>query len=85
MLSELKWVDLVRACSVASGVSNPMTLWTRACQAPLSMGILQERILEWWPRPSPGHLSDPGIEPASLLSPELAGEVFTTSTIWEAQ
>ena len=29
-----------------------MTLWTRACQAPLSMGILQERILEWVAIPS---------------------------------
>ena len=24
-----------------------VTLWTIACQAPLSMGILQARILEW--------------------------------------
>ena len=24
-----------------------VTLWTVACQAPLSMGILQVRILEW--------------------------------------
>ena len=88
MLRELKWVGLVKQCvpgSVASGVSSPMTPWTRACQAPLSMGILQARILEWWPCPSPGHLSDPGIKPASLLSLELAGEVFTTSAIWEAQ
>ena len=50
MLRELKWVGLVKQCvpgSVASGVSSPMTPWTRACQAPLSMGILQARILEW--------------------------------------
>ena len=29
-------------------------------------------------------LPDPGIEPASLLSPELAGRFFTTSTTWNA-
>ena len=35
------------ACLVASVVSDSVTLWTMACQAPLSMGILQARILEW--------------------------------------
>jgi len=29
------------------------TLWTVALQAPLSMGILQARILEWVAMPSP--------------------------------
>jgi len=28
-------------------MSNSATSWTVACQAPLSMGILQARILEW--------------------------------------
>ena len=28
-------------------------------------GILQARILEWLPFPSPGDLTDPGIEPGS--------------------
>ena len=48
-------------------------------------GILQARILEWVPRPPPGDLPDPGIEPASLMSPELAGGFFTTSASWEAR
>ena len=42
---------------------------------------------EYWsglPFPSPGDLPNPGIEPASLASPALAGEFFTTSTTWEA-
>ena len=42
---------------------------------------------EHWSRlpcPSPGDLSDPGIEPVSLMSPALAGRFFTTSTTWEA-
>ena len=32
----------------------------------------------------PGDLPDPGIEPASLVSPALEGGFFTTSTTWEA-
>ena len=32
-------------------------------------GILQARILEWLPLPTPGNLPNPGIEPASLASP----------------
>ena len=31
-----------------------------------------------------GDLPDPGIKPASLMSPALAGGFFTTSTTWEA-
>ena len=34
--------------------------------------ILQARILEWGPFPSPGDLPDAGMEPTSLMSPALA-------------
>ena len=37
------------------------------------------------PFPSPGDLPNPGIEPASLISPALVGEFFTASATWEAQ
>ena len=60
-----------------------VTLWTVACQAPLSMGILQQ---EYWSRllfPSPGDLPDPGVEPTSPTSPALAGMFFTTNATWE--
>ena len=40
--------------------------------------ILQARILEGLPFPSPGNLSDPGIEPTSPISPVLAGGFITT-------
>ena len=40
-------------------------------------GIFQTRILEWVARPSPVDLPDAGIEPASLISPSLAGRFFT--------
>ena len=45
-------------------------------------GILQARILKWVTCSSPGDLPDPGIEPAFLTSPELAGGFFTTSATW---
>ena len=44
-----------------------MTLWTVVRQSPLSMGFSS---LEYWsglPCLSPGDLSDPGIEPRSIL------------------
>ena len=48
-------------------------------------GILQARTLERVAMPRPGDLHDPGIEPASLMSPALTGGFFTTSSTWEAQ
>ena len=41
------------------------TLWAVAQQAPLSMEILQARILEWVAMPSSRDLPTPGIEPRS--------------------
>jgi len=60
------------------------TLWTRACQAPLSMGFSRQEYWSGLPCPPPGDLPNPGIEPKSLMSPALTGRFFTTSTTWEA-
>ena len=55
--------------------------------------MIQGRILEWLPFPTPLDLPDPGIEPVPLASPAMAGRFFTTippgkplsfSTTWEA-
>ena len=62
-----------------SSVHLFVILWTVAHQAPLSMGILQTRILEWLLDPHSGDSPDPGIKSTSLMSPALAGEFFTTS------
>ena len=62
-----------------------VTLWTVACQAPLSMGFSWQDYWSGLPCPPPGDLSYPGIEPESLMSPALAGGFFTTSATWEAQ
>ena len=46
-----------------SVVSDSVTPWTAALQAPLSMGILQAIILERMLCPPPGDLPNPGIKP----------------------
>ena len=52
-----------------------VTPWTVACQASLSVGFSRQEYWSGLPIPSPGDLSDPGIETAS---PALAGEFSTT-------
>ena len=53
--------------------------WTVARQAPLSMGFSRQEYWSGVPCLPPGDLSNPGIEPISLMSPVLAGGFFTTS------
>jgi len=75
----------MRVRVVASAVSDslrPYGLWPARF---LSMGLSRQEYWRELPCPSPGDLPDPGIEPASLMSPALAGGFFTTSAAWEAQ
>ena len=60
-----------------------VTLWTVAHQAPLSMGFSRQEYWSELPCPPPGDRHNPGIEPASLVSPTLAGRFFTVSATWE--
>ena len=53
------------------------TPWTVACQAPLSTGFPRQEYWSGLPFPSPGDLSDPGMEP---MSPALAGKFFTSES-----
>ena len=48
------------------------------------MGFTRQEYCSGLPFPSPGDLPNPGIEPKSLMSPELVGRFFTTSATWEA-
>ena len=68
-----------------SRVQLSVTLWTIACQNPLSMGFFRQEYWSGSPCPPPGDLPDPGIEHKSLMSPALAGRFFTTSATWEVQ
>ena len=45
-----------------------------ARQAPLSVGFSRQEYWSGWPFPSPGDLPDPGIEPASPVSPVLQAD-----------
>ena len=56
-----------------------MTLWTRDPQVPQSIGFSSQEYWSGVPFPSPGDLPNPGIKPASLMSP-----TFSTSATWEA-
>ena len=42
------------------------------------MGFFSQEYWSGLPFPTPGHLPGPGIEPAALITPALAGRVFTT-------
>ena len=70
--------------SCFSPVQLSATPWTVARQAPLSMGFSRQEYCSGLPCPPPGDLPDPGIEPMSLMSPSLAGMLFTTGITWEA-
>ena len=59
-----------------SCVQLSATPWTVAHQTPLSMAFSRQEYWSGLPFPTPRDLSDPGIEPASLASPTLAGRFF---------
>ena len=48
-----------------------VTLWTVAHQDPLSMGFSRQEYWSGLPYAPSGDLPDPGIKPASLMSPAL--------------
>ena len=85
-----EWIFKVRmrVCVCAKSLQSCLTLCDPmdiAHQAPLSMGILQVRMLEWVAMPSSRGSSWPGVESPSLMSPVLAVGFFTTSATWEAR
>ena len=57
---------------------------TVADWAPLSMEFSRQEYWSGLAFPTPGDLPDPGIEPASLVSPALASGFFITSATREA-
>ena len=59
-------------------MSDSVTPWTVAHQAPLSMGFSRQEYRGGLPCPPPGDLRRPGIQPRSLLSPASVGG------FWEA-
>ena len=85
-LTPLGCKRLVSLCMLShfSCVQFFVTLRIVVCQTPLSIEFHRQ---EYWidlPCPPPGDLLHLGIEPASLMSPVLAGGFFTTSASSEA-
>ena len=72
-----------RLCVCAQPLSSVRLCSPTGCSPPGSTihGISQAKMLEWLPRPTPGDLSDPGVEHVSE-SPALAGGFLTTSATW---
>ena len=66
---------LAHLCS-RSVLSDSLTPWTIAFQAPLSMEYSRQEYLSRLPFPTLGDLPDPGIKTSSLVPPALAGEFF---------
>ena len=71
--------DFVHAQSLSHVCFFP-TLWTIACQAPLSMEFFRQENWSGLPFLPAGDLRNPGIEPTSLASPALAGKFSTTAS-----
>ena len=83
-MTSRSWHSLESESVSHSVVSDSfVTSWTIACQVLLSMGFLGQEYWSGLSFPLPGDLPDPGIEPTSLVSPELTGRFFTTSATWE--
>ena len=66
-------------------MSDSVTPWTVAHQAPLSMEFSRQEYWSGLPCPPPGDVPDPRIEPASITSLALAGRFITTSDTREAE
>ena len=73
-------VCLLSRCSCVGPFA---TLWTVACQAPLSIGFSRQEYWSGLPFPSPGDLPKPGVKPVSLTLPASSTGFFTTSSTWE--
>ena len=56
-----------------------VTPWTVAGQVPLSTEFSRQEYWSGMLFPTPGDISEPGIEPTLLASPALLGGFFTTA------
>ena len=69
----------VKLSVVASVVSDSVTPWTAAHQAPPSTGFSRQECWSGLPLSPPRDLPEPGIQAASLMSLALAGGLFATT------
>ena len=76
-------LEILEKWKLLSHVQLFATLWTVACQAPLSIDFSSQEYWSGLPFPSPGDLPDLETEAASVASPALAGRFFTSWTTGE--
>ena len=74
-LTYIKYPPWYLCGCICAVMSDSVTPWTVAHQAPLSVGFPRQEYWNGLPFPSPEDLPKPGIEPES---PALAGRLFTT-------
>ena len=79
----LAYCSLDTVLSHFSHVQLFVTPWTIAHQAPLSMGFSRQEYWSGSPFPPPGGLPNPGIEPASLMSPALQTGSLPLAPPWK--
>ena len=87
IFSKLFLTDDCDTCVLGSFIFVQLfaTQWTVTCQAPLFIGFSKQEYWSGFPCPPPGDPPNPGMKPATPVSPALAGKFFTASAIWEAQ
>ena len=78
------WALRAWVLSLFSCVWLFVTPWTVTHQALLSMRFSRQEYWSGLPFPPPEDLPHLGMEPTSLLSPALAGGLFTTRATWGA-
>ena len=67
-----------------SVMSDSVTHWTVAHQAPLSVGFSRQEYWSELPFPSPGDLPNPGTKPKSSVSPALKANSSPAEALGEA-
>ena len=82
MLTFIQWklIKISDTCVLSHFNCVPLfvTLWTVACQAPLSMGFPWQEQWSGLPQPPPEDLPHPGIKPMSPVSPALQADSLLT-------
>ena len=73
----IEWKVKVLVTQLCLTLCDPMDYI--AHQVPLSMSFSKQEYWSGFPCPPPGDLPNPGIKPAFLTSPALAGRLFITS------
>ena len=84
---KIKWKNIYSICLACVHVFScvqlfvtPRTILYTVRQAPLSMGFSRQEYWSGLPFPTLGDLPDPGMKPVFLVSPKLAGGLFTTES-----